>query len=324
MDHDFRRATNPQGEQALGSAIECFCANLLVTAQRSPKTEKAYRCDLQQFGTAVGFNTPLARIGPHHIEQWLTYLRRNEYKPSSIRRKIACVRGFLRQQRRRGALASDPFDGVHMDVGRERRLTRTLLDREFELLLATADSRAERSAGDAEDIVLLARRDRAVIWLLCGTGLRVGELVALTTRDADTTEGVMRVNGKGKRQRLAFMVGGDRERLESYLRTRASFQFDHDHIFVNHRGRQITTEGVRTVVAKLAEASGLDRRVTPHMLRHTAATRLLQHGANLRVVQEFLGHSSIRMTERYTHVTATVLREAVRNHSPLKQVCQIR
>ncbi|MCZ6653614.1 MAG: tyrosine-type recombinase/integrase [Planctomycetota bacterium] len=322
MDRTPRKTTILQNDQGLGLAIARFCTNTPGGRQRNPKTESAYRCDLGQFGSVVGFNIPVAALDRSHIEQWLAYLLQKAYKPASMRRKIACVRGFIRQQRMRGSLASDPFDAVHIEIGREHKLTRILSSREFDLLLATADHRVESVSGERENVVLLVRRDQAMIWLLCGTGLRVGELVELTMSDADPMEGVLRVNGKGGRQRLAFMVDGDRERLLSYFRTRALFQFDHDRVFVNNRGRPITTEGVRTVVAKLARTSGLNRRITPHMLRHTAATRLLQHGANLRVVQEFLGHASIRMTERYTHVTASALREAVRNHSPLKRLSE--
>jgi site-specific recombinase XerD len=305
---------------SLAVAIESFCTSLVGTRRRSPKTEKAYRCDLQQFGAVVGFDTLLSALAPTHIERWLAHLRGRAYKASSVRRKIASVHGFVRRQRRRGAMVGDPFDVVDVDVGRDHRLTRTLLDGEFELLLVSADRRAEGCREGLDDRVLLAKRDQAMVWLLCGTGLRVGELVALTVRDTDIVGGALRVQGKGGRQRLAFVVDGDRERLASYLRTRALFSLNHDRVFVNHRGRPITTEGVRGVVARLASAGGLDRRVTPHMLRHTAATRLLQHGANLRIVQEFLGHASIRMTERYTHVTATALREAVKRHSPLNPV----
>ena len=319
MHGNTGEAESRPDELALGAAVTRFCAELRITRQRSPKTEKAYRCDLGQLVAVLGADLRVAALARSHVETWLADLRRRDYKTSTVRRKIACVRCFLRHERRRGVLSSDPFESLEVDLGRERQLTRTLVDREFDALLARADREADMDVERSSEALLLAQRNQAMIWLLCGTGLRVGELVELTTRNTDATEGVLRVDGKGRRQRLAFTVDGDRERLARYLQTRSSFRFDHDQVFVNHRGRPITTEGVRAVVAKLARTCGLDRGVTPHMLRHTAATRLLQHGANLRIVQEFLGHSSIRMTERYTHVSAAALREAVTNHTPLKR-----
>lgn len=311
-------------EHALGSTAERYCAGLCDAGRRSPKTERAYRSDLCQFAAAVGFDASVRSLTRSQLEEWLNQLRCREYKPATMRRKIACVRAFLRYQRRHGVLAHDPLESVDVTVGREHRLTPTLLDHEFQSLLNATDRQVETCMALPGDAQLLAQRNQAIIWLLCGTGIRVGELVELRTRDVDQMEGVLRISGKGRKQRLAFTVDHDGKRLMCYFRIRSSFQFDHDHVFVNHQGRAITTEGVRAIVANTARAAGLDRRITPHMLRHTAATRLLQHGANLRVVQEFLGHSSIRMTERYTHVTAAALREAVKIYSPLSRVAPMR
>ena len=203
------------------------------------------------------------------------------------------------------------------EFGRERKLTRTLTAREYGDLLRAADDLVQVNHGDVQRR-LLAHRDQAMIWLLCSTALRVGELVAVSTPDVNINEGIIRVNGKGGKGRLAFLVDGDRIRLQRYMEARRKIVSQNEFVFVNSRGRQITTEGVRGVVTRLSKVASITRHITPHMLRHTAATRLLENGANLRVVQEFLGHATIRSTERYTHVSANVLRETVRSCSPLR------
>ena len=312
----FSKGAMLKQDQALGMAAAEYLDRWFRVQKRSGKTEKAYRCDLKQFTDYVGAEIRLEELGSVQITSWLSHLREQGYKSASIRRKLACLRHMLRQMRREGLIASDPLELVQLRFVSDSSLTPTLSNQDFERLLDIADSLAHRCRSDQK---LLGRRDQAIIWLLCGTGMRVGELVALSIGNVDISEGRILINGKGGKERFAIKVDGDKERLERYLEHRSLVSTQHEIVFVNHRGVPITTAGVRCVLARLAKAGNLSRHVTPHMLRHTAATRLLEHGANLRIVQEFLGHSSIRSTERYTHVSTTVLRETLQCRSPLKR-----
>jgi integrase/recombinase XerD len=233
-----------------------------------------------------------------------------------MRRKLASLRRFFRLLRRCAAMQSSPMDDLRPNVGRSQRLTRVTSRADFGKLLSTADRLVELAAqGDC----LFALRDRAAIWLMCGTGIRVGEVAQLELCNIDIDAGRLVVKGKGGRERIAFLVGGDRERLAAYLAARATVATASQALFVNRSGTPLTTQGLRKIVAIVARSAGVTRHVTPHMLRHTSATRFLEHGANLRLVQEFLGHSSIRSTERYTHVATNALWSALEVQGPLSR-----
>lgn len=165
----------------------------------------------------------------------------------------------------------------------------------------------------------LAKRDYAIIRVLSATGIRVAELCELSVVDYLETESALRVFGKGSRERLAMLtMEEDRECLIDYLAERYRLEPKSDHLFLNGRGTALSTEGVRGVLRKAAAAADLPCHVTPHMLRHTAATCLLEHGADLRVVQTYLGHASVRSTERYTHVSNAHLRNVLERCHPLR------
>ena len=150
--------------------------------------------------------------------------------------------------------------------------------------------------------------------------MRVGELVSITFGQLSLAEGEIRLLGKGNKERLAFLVDEqDQSQMAEYIALRIGMQVPHDYVFVNQRGKALTTEGVRRLIKTLAVDCGIHRRITPHMFRHTAATRFLENGADLRVVQVFLGHASIRSTERYTHVSGSHLRAVLGRCHPLRR-----
>lgn len=302
---------------SLISDVGVFCDAWFRARKRSAKTETAYRSDLRQFAEIVGSDTATGMLSDCHIRDWLSHLRRNGYQPSSIRRKLAPLRHFLGNLCQAGALALNPLDSVRPHLGRQRRLTRFVSSGSFDALLNAADEHARRGTGGNQDCEFWARRDQAMIWLLCGTGIRVGELVLISLADLDRNCEQVKIMGKGDKERLALVVAGDRQRLRSYLDLRIRVFPDQDALFVNHRGMAISTEGVRAVLRKLTMKCGIAEVITPHMLRHTAATRLLERGVNLRVIQEYLGHSSIRSTERYTHVALGLLRRTLERYGPL-------
>jgi len=160
-------------------------------------------------------------------------------------------------------------------------------------------------------------RDLALVDLLFATGMRVGEVSSLDVKDFCSQEAMFRVRGKGGRDRLAFTV--DQNTLEiqrSYLESRMRIETESPALFLNARGQRLSTQGISGVLTRLREEAGIQRHITPHMLRHTVATLLLRNGADIRVVQEFLGHASIATTQRYTHITKEHLIGVLRKHHP--------
>jgi integrase/recombinase XerD len=153
------------------------------------------------------------------------------------------------------------------------------------------------------------------------TGIRVGELVSLRIADVQQQERMLLIHGKGNRERIAFVSDpASATLLDRYLQARRMCFKDREPLFPNAFGAALSTDSTRAILRALAQAANLSRRITPHMLRHTAATFLLENGADLRIVQEFLGHDSIRSTERYIHVARVHLIRVLRRANPLKRV----
>lgn len=160
-------------------------------------------------------------------------------------------------------------------------------------------------------------RNLALVDLLFATGLRVGEVSGLNVKDFFVREAVYRVKGKGGRDRLAVVVDEETLRVQrKYLEARTQIETRSPALFLNSSGMRLTTQGIANVIARLREDAGIERHVTPHMLRHTVATLLLRNGVDIRIVQEFLGHASIATTQRYTHVTKEHLRGVLRKRHP--------
>jgi site-specific recombinase XerD len=169
----------------------------------------------------------------------------------------------------------------------------------------------------SEQGTFLALRNLAIIEVMFATGLRVGELVSLSLNDFRPMERSLLIHGKGRRERLAFFVEPHSyERITAYVAARVSIATGSSALFVNASGTAISTQTVANVIRSLCVAAGVTKRVTPHTFRHTVATLLLRNGADLRVVQEILGHASITMTQRYTHVAKEHVRGALERHHP--------
>jgi site-specific recombinase XerD len=315
----------------LNQATAAFLSGYFSTHERGKKTEAAYRSDLVQFLAFAGEDFGLLSLDSSLIERWAAHLRQEEYSPASIRRKIVVLKVFCSYWLRKGVLSESPFWRVKLSFGRIEQLPRSLTEREMRSLL----SRAWRnyltiSAGLDESKVVTqpgmlkascrsyrALRDLALVDLLFATGLRVGEASALDVRDYFIREAVFRVQGKGGRDRLAFVVDEQTVQIQrAHMAARAHVRVDSPALFVNASGGRLSTQGITNVIAKLRRQARIRRHVTPHMLRHTVATLLLRNGVDIRVVQEFLGHASIATTQRYTHVTKEHLVRVLRKRHP--------
>lgn len=310
----------------INQACVKFVKGYFSTNDRAEKTKSAYRSDLAQFNEFAGEGFFLKSVGGPLIERWCAHLRREGYSPTSIRRKMVVLRVFCSYWVRRGSLRESPFWRVKLSYGRVEQLPRALSAREMRKLLSQArknDSllndewEAPSASLRASSSEYRALRNLALVDLLFATGARVGEVSALNVQDFFVREAVFRVKGKGGRDRLAVVVDEETLRIQrKYLEARARIETRSPALFLNSSGIRLTTQGIANVVKQLRAGAGIERHVTPHMLRHTVATLLLRNGVDIRIVQEFLGHASITTTQRYTHVTKEHLRGVLRKRHP--------
>lgn len=300
----------------LEMAVSRFLVGYFSTCRRAAKTSAAYAADLSQFCQSTAPTTALADLGPAHIEQWVHNMKERGYAAASLRRKVAALRVFFAYWLRMGILQRSPLSRIRLDLGKDKTLFRTLHEIDLRALLGKAATATHQTSGRRTGR-FLAIRNQAVLELLFATGLRVGELAQLTLPDVSPTHDALVVNGKGGKQRIALLVDPrSRKILAHYIACRRSFGAETESLFVNVCHRPLSVQAAAGIVKNGGEAAGIRRRVTPHMLRHSVATMLLTNGANLRIVQEFLGHASIVTTQRYTHVSKETLRASLLDTHP--------
>jgi integrase/recombinase XerD len=314
----------------LVQAIEEFFNGYFSTHERSAKTRIAYRSDLDQLASYAGNNFKLASLDPSFVENWAADLRSRNYSPASMRRKMVVLKVFCSYWVRKGLLLESPFWRVKLSFGRIKQLPRSLTETEMRGLLAQA--KRNQSATDVQrKAAVLAKgkprsqslleyralRNLALLDLLFATGMRVGEVSALDVHDFLISEAVFRVKGKGGRDRLAFIVDDQSLKIQKrHLEVRSHLPSEGEALFLNATGGRLSTQGIANIISQFRKDAGIERHITPHMLRHTVATLLLRNGVDIRVVQEFLGHASIATTQRYTHVTKDHLVQVLRERHP--------
>jgi integrase/recombinase XerD len=277
--------------------LEAFLA--LLAARRAPRTVEAYRRDLERLGAfLVG---PISAATADQLDQYTAELRAEGLSPATLARKTAAARSFFRHLQLVGARADNPAAEVSLPR-RTRKLPRTLSPGEAERLIDAATGTTPR-----------ALRDRALVELLYGAGLRISEATGLEKGGVDLEDRAVRVTGKGGKERVVPIGREAVEALRRYL-ARGRPYLDRRHraeLFLNARGGALTRSGAFLILRRLAAIAGLEEgRVHPHLLRHSFATHLLEGGADLRSVQEMLGHADLSTTELYTHVTDRRRREA--------------
>ncbi|HEY3184429.1 MAG TPA: site-specific tyrosine recombinase/integron integrase [Gaiellaceae bacterium] len=270
----------------------------LLAAQRAPRTVDAYRRDLAHLARFLG--KPVAEASLGDLERYTAEMRADGLSSATIARRTAAVRSFFRHQQLLGVREDNPAAAVALPR-RTRRLPKTLSPGEAERLIEAANGVAPR-----------ALRDRALVELLYGAGLRVSEAVQLEKGGVDLDDRLVRVIGKGDKERIVPVGRQAVESLRRYL-ARGRPYLDRRHrpeLFLNAKGGPLTRSGAFLILRRLAEKAGLEPgRVHPHLLRHSFATHLLEGGADLRSVQEMLGHADLSTTELYTHVSDRRRRE---------------
>jgi len=277
-------------------AVDSFLA--LSTARLAPRTVDAYRRDLADFSAWLGASP--ADASPEQLASYLAQLRADGLAATTIARRVAALRSFFRHQVLLGARPDNPASELELPR-RRRALPKTLSPGEVERLIDAAAGTTPRSL-----------RDRALVELLYGAGLRVSEAVGLERAAVDLEGRLVRTIGKGSKERVVPIGREAVEALRRYLARGRPF-LDKRHrpeVFLNAQGGALTRAGAFLILRRLAGAAGLEpERVHPHLLRHSFATHLLEGGADLRSVQEMLGHADLATTELYTHVSDRRRRE---------------
>jgi integrase/recombinase XerC len=274
----------------MDDAIARFIEHLEVERGASPNTLRSYATDLREFAAFAareGETEPRA-VDVRLLRAYLAWLHQRRLARSSIGRKLASVRSWLRFLARRGVIEQNPARQVRSPRLPQRLPSFLPKDESKELL------------DRATDASITGRRDHALLELLYATGIRVSECCGLDVRDLDAGRATIRVSGKGGKERIVPVGEIALDAVRDYLAARGSWSGP---LFTNHRGGRLTPRSARRIVRQQARLAGTSRRVTPHTLRHTFATHMLGEGADLRLIQELLGHRRLSTTQRYTHVS---------------------
>ena len=291
MDGQFKKELEPY--------TDAFGRWLTIEKGYSDHTADNYLRDINGFAAGVGEGISLAEIGPPQIKAFI-YALHGVNKQSSVARKLSALQTFFRFLVQRKVVERNPLIGVARPKQGQYIPVFLGVDEVFRLMEAP---------GPQDQF---AARDKAILELMYSTGMRVAELASLQLNFRDFETEMVTVTGTGNRERLGPMGSPAVDALQRYFPQRQALlaagarlgaDIDYDVLFVNHRGGRLTTRSVERLVSMYAQRVGLLTRVTPHALRHSFATHLLEMGADLRLVQELLGHASLSTTQRYTHLT---------------------
>jgi integrase/recombinase XerD len=283
-------------------AIDEFLQFCRVERQLSENTLAAYEADLEDFKRSLAADVLLTSITEEVLQGYLAQLvMQRKLSVATVRRRFACLRTFIRRSARQHAFA-DPFASWQLRLPRRKRLPRALSRAEVSSLLGRSTPRQPpvwRRDGDLAVAMLL----------MVSTGIRVGELCKLKLDDLAPGGASIRIHGKGSRDRIAYITDlALQSSLQRLADQRRQKEQEHQSLFLNRNGMPMKPQSIRCRLRRHAREAGLVRRITPHMLRHTAATLLIETGVDIRFVQRLLGHSSIATTEIYTHVSDEALR----------------
>ncbi len=283
---------------------EAFSLYLEIERNLSPHSIRAYRQDLDMFHAFLA-DQPLEEVDYRTLRRFLGFLKQQGYERSTIARRMAALRTYFRFLARERLVKGNPAVGLQSPK-QARKLPHFLDWEELQRLLATPGESA------------LGLRDRALLELLYATGMRVSEIAELSIRQLNWEEAEIRVVGKGTKERMVLMSESAMRHVRRYLDTARPLlkPVDTDRLFLNRQGKPLSSRSIDRMLKQHARNAGITKPVSPHTMRHTFATHLLEGGADLRVVQELLGHSSLSTTQIYTHVSQDRLRQVYQQAHP--------
>lgn len=284
--------------------IESFLDSLYIEKGLSQNTVQSYKNDITSFALWVdeSINLPLVRISKIDINKYIAQLFKNGLKSSSVNRKISTIKSFFIFLLKKKHILVSPVEDIEM-IKQEKYLPISMSEKEVELLLESPNLDS-----------FIGIRDRAMIEMLYATGMRVSELINLKITDIDHNRLVVKVMGKGSKERLIPYGEVASDYLNAYLKNRK--EINSNEIFLSNRGKKITRSAFWNRIKLYLKKENLKESISPHTLRHAFATHLLNRGADLRSVQILLGHSDLSTTQIYTHIAKQRLGEILKKHHP--------
>ena len=265
----------------------------------SPHTLRSYLADLEQLSTFLG-DKELSAVDHQTLRRFIAHLMQGEVKKSSIARKLSAVRSFFRYLNRDGTLTSNPARLV-ATPRREKRLPAVLTaDDALRLMESPKEKKPEDHA--------MVLRDRAVLETLYSTGIRASELIGMNREDLDRHASLIRIRGKGRKERIVPIGTTARDAIDAYMAGTSRIA-ETSAVFIGPSGKRLTARTVQRILENHRKQLGMQQKASPHTLRHSYATHMLESGADLRAIQELLGHASLSTTQRYTHVNLDSLME---------------
>ncbi len=292
--------------------LEDFKTYLSFEKNYSEHTVKGYASDILSF--LIWLNADCLNVDINKLREYQHFIQRFNYKKTTILRKIASIRGFYKYLYKERYIDSNPADSL-IAPKRGKSLPKFLTDDEMERILDNVD--ISTPAGF---------RNKAILELLWATGMRVSELSGLNFGDLELDNNEIKVFGKGAKERIVLVSNRAKKYLEQYINTARPLVIgvngiktdkgDSSPVFINNTGYRLQTKTIRNVINQVVKKIQLPKHVTPHMFRHSFATRLIENGADLRVVQELLGHASISNTQIYTHISTQHLKDVYNNTHP--------
>lgn len=299
----------------LQTQITSYLKYCLTQKRLDEKTIKAYKIDLFQFSDGIS-TTSLLEITPSILENYIKKLH-EKYKPKSVKRKIASIKAFFHYLEYRNIIIQNPFNKIQIHFREPVILPKTIPLYIVEKFLSTIYSQRSNAKTDYQKRNAL--RDAAVAELLFSTGIRISELCNLKNNDVNLIDGIILIYGKGSKERL-LQIGNSSvlDILREYKNNFYQETLQCDHFFTSQSGKPLSDQSVRRMINKYSSIASIDLHITPHMFRHTFATSLLEADVDIRYIQEMLGHSSINITEIYTHVAVAKQKDILTNKHPRK------
>lgn len=313
----FRIPESVDGLSSLQIAASAFLEHCRTSKRLSNHTLRAYRADLACLAHTCGPNMGVREVSRETLRRHLGRLiDERRLKESAVKRHLASARVLFKWLEAEGAVSLTPFHRLGVKIRQPKALPRVLRTDEMRLLLRRCENEAAESASTFASV-----SRHVIVAILFATGVRVSELTGLGVDDISIAEASIRVRGKGNRERQVFMPGARAlQVLNQYLEARRSIVSSSQQFLVSPSGQAMTAAQVRTILRSLGARAGIQRRLTPHMLRHTAATQLLEAGVDIRFVQRLLGHSTIATTQIYTHVSDVALKATLLRAGTLERL----
>lgn len=299
---------------SLADVAERFIEHCRIAKRLSANTLRAYETDLADFQAQVGHKADIATIDREVLRRYARHLfDAKGLKETTVKRRMASLKVMFRWLERDEVIALSPFHRLDLSIRLPRRLPRALTTDEMRRLLRAV----EHDRDGSHDGEML----HFIIVCLFVTGLRVGELTGAGISDVDPIEGTILVRGKGNRERRVFLTGGEAiGAFTRYVLSRTTVPTTSSRLLVTDGGTEVAAQYIRRRLISLAKRARIERRITPHMLRHTAATQLVEAGVDIRFVQKLLGHASIATTQIYTQVSDSSLRDTMERADTLARV----